>query len=94
MIGHAYTRYLGDLSGGQILSRLLAKSLALGPETAEVLRFPRHPRFEAFKASYRDRLDDAAGSIGAVDKLLEEAALAFELNIDLSAAVQAAVETG
>jgi heme oxygenase len=27
LIAHAYTRYLGDLSGGQILQRLLARSL-------------------------------------------------------------------
>ena len=92
LIGHAYTRYLGDLSGGQILSRLLAKSLSLGPETLRFYAFPAIPDVEAFKASYRDRLDDAEGSIDAVDSLLDEAALAFELNIDLSAAVQAAVE--
>jgi len=44
------------------------------------------------QARPNDRLDDAEGSIDAVDSLLDEAALAFELNIDLSAAVQAAVE--
>jgi heme oxygenase len=30
LIAHAYTRYLGDLSGGQILRRLLGQSLGLG----------------------------------------------------------------
>lgn len=92
LIGHAYTRYLGDLSGGQILSRLLAKALALSPATLAFYAFPGIPDVEAFKASYRDWLDDAADSIDAVDGLLDEAALAFELNIDLSSAVQAAVE--
>src|SRR6195952_4929581 len=31
LIAHAYTRYLGDLSGGQILKRLLAKKPGLQP---------------------------------------------------------------
>ena len=39
LIAHAYTRYLGDLSGGQILQRLLARSLELQPVGTVVLRF-------------------------------------------------------
>ncbi len=94
LIGHAYTRYLGDLSGGQILSRLLAKSLALGSATLAFYDFPGISDVEAFKADYRDRLDAAADEFADVDGLLDEAAMAFQLNIDLSQAVQTAVERG
>ena len=39
LIGHAYTRYLGDLSGGQILGRLLAKLPGARASDAVLLRF-------------------------------------------------------
>ena len=41
LIAHAYTRYLGDLSGGQILQRLLARSLDLQPSELSFYDFSR-----------------------------------------------------
>ena len=48
LVGHAYARYLGDLSGGQILKPFLARSLGLTPGPALLLRLPRrrHRRVE------------------------------------------------
>ncbi len=37
LIAHAYTRYLGDLNGGQILQRLLTKALDLKPGETSIL---------------------------------------------------------
>ncbi len=50
LIAHAYTRYLGDLSGGQILQRLLARSLELRPAELSFYDFPRYADLAALKA--------------------------------------------
>ena len=92
LIAHAYTRYLGDLSGGQILQRLLERSLALRPAELSFYDFPRYPDLAALKAAYRDALDRAGALAGEQDAVVEEGALAFTLNIDLSCAVQAALQ--
>lgn len=91
LIAHAYARYLGDLSGGQILMRLLGRSLGLGPSTLAFYAFPAIADLEAFKAAYRDALDRAGLEIADPGAVIEEAAMAFRLNIELSLAVQAAV---
>jgi heme oxygenase len=91
LIGHAYARYLGDLSGGQILRRLLGRSLGLGPGCLAFYDFPDIPDPEGFKAGYRAALDRAALEIVDVDGVVEEAAAAFRLNIEVSEAVLAAV---
>ena len=57
LIAHAYTRYLGDLSGGQILQRLLARSLELRPSELSFYDFPRFSDLDALKADYRKALD-------------------------------------
>ena len=40
LIAHAYVRYLGDLSGGRIVGRILARSPGLGPEALSFYDFP------------------------------------------------------
>lgn len=89
LIAHAYARYLGDLSGGQIVKRLLARSLNLAPAELSFYDFPAIADIEAFKAEYRAAIDRAGEDSEDFDALVEEGALAFELNIDLSVAIQA-----
>ena len=84
LVGHLYTRYLGDLSGGRILARIAANSLQL---TVSELRFYQFPQLEAiapFKAFYRRRLDQV-GTLPAEARqaILDEANFAFGLNIAL-----------
>lgn len=57
-VAHHYTRYLGDLSGGQAIGRILTRAygLADGRGTA-FYRFPEIPRPKPYKDSYRARLD-------------------------------------
>jgi len=90
LIAHSYARYLGDLNGGQILKRLLTKSIGLTPETLTFYDFPDIPDLDAFKGDYRAAIDEAAHSIAAIEPVIEEAAMAFELNIQLFEAVKAA----
>ena len=94
LIAHAYTRYLGDLSGGQILQRLLARSLQLRPSELTFYDFPRFGDLEALKAGYREALDLAGARATDPNAIVEEGAIAFSLNIDLSCAVQAMMLRG
>jgi heme oxygenase (biliverdin-producing, ferredoxin) len=92
LIAHAYTRYLGDLSGGLILQRLLARSLELRPAELSFYDFPRYPDLAALKAAYRDALDRAGALAGKQEIVVDEGAAAFTLNIELSCAVEAAMQ--
>ena len=91
LVAHAYTRYLGDLSGGQILQRLLARTLDLQPSELSFYHFPRFADLDALKADYRNALDKAGASVRDPHALVEEGASAFSLNIDLSCAVRSMV---
>ncbi len=94
LIAHAYTRYLGDLSGGQILRRLLMRSLALRSSQLSFYDFPNFSDLEALKAEYRLALNTAGANAPDSEPIVEEGAFAFSLNIALSCAVEAKVARG
>jgi len=86
LLSHAYTCYLGDLSGGQILAREIANAYGLseaGPGTA-FYRFEELPTgLKNAKVQYRlsmDALDLSSEQKGA---LVHEAKVAFVLNVAL-----------
>lgn len=90
LLAHAYTRYLGDLSGGQVIGRLLGRSLGMGEEALSFYRFPAIEDPDAFKRDFRRALDAASPLVDGAS-VLEEAVAAFELNIALSEAIRRAV---
>ena len=90
LIAHAYVRYLGDLSGGQILRRLLMQSLGLPPQNLAFYSFTEITDVTQFKNDYRQAISDATADLGIAKSILCEALLAFELNIQVSVAVQSA----
>jgi heme oxygenase len=94
LIAHAYTRYLGDLSGGQILQRLLARSFELRPSELTFYDFSHFSDLNVLKADYRKALDEAGALASDPQAVVEEGAIAFSMNIDLSCAVEAAVPHG
>ena len=94
LLAHAYTRYLGDLSGGQIIKKILARSLALPPEALSFYEFPEIADIRRFKDAYRDVLELAGAAMADPGAVVEEAATAFKLNITLSEALQAAAGLG
>jgi heme oxygenase (biliverdin-producing, ferredoxin) len=94
LIAHAYTRYLGDLSGGQILQRLLTRSLDLQPSELSFYDFAQFPDLDALKTDYREAIDGAGALVGDPQAVIEEGAIAFSLNIDLSCAVKAMLSSG
>jgi heme oxygenase len=81
---HAYTRYLGDLSGGQIVKRMIERHYGLGGDNGEnglaFYTFPDIPKVKTFKDAYRDRLDQLALGPDEVAATVSEAQLAFRLN--------------
>ncbi len=87
LAAHAYVRYLGDLSGGQMLKKLIGESLSLDSGTGLAFyEFPGIPDANAFKQNYRALLDALPLSPEAADGVIAEARDAFLLNMDLAQA--------
>jgi heme oxygenase len=84
LIAHSYTRYLGDLSGGQILKGIAqtAMNLADGQGTA-FYEFADITDEKGFKAQYRQALDEMAIDDATGDRIVEEANAAFGLNMKM-----------
>ena len=81
LVGHHYTRYLGDLSGGQILKTIAEKALDL-PQ-GEGLNFYEFDIADkkAFKTKYREALDTLTTDESIINAIITEANYAFRLNM-------------
>ena len=82
LVSHHYTRYLGDLSGGQILKGIAEKALALGD--GQGLKFYDFEKIEdpkAYKAGYRGILDGLPITEHQANAIIVEANYAFRLNM-------------
>jgi heme oxygenase len=79
-IAHHYVRYLGDLSGGQMIGRTLANLYGLGEAGTSFYRFDRIPDPRAYKIAYRERLDALDLTEDQATTLIDEAQLAFRYN--------------
>jgi heme oxygenase len=82
LVGHSYTRYLGDLSGGQVLKGIAQRAMNLvdGEGTA-FYEFDTIADEKAFKVTYRASLDEIDLDEAAADRIVEEANDAFGLNM-------------
>jgi heme oxygenase len=81
-VAHHYTRYLGDLSGGQFLGPAIAEAYGL---TGDGHRFFVFEGVDppVFRARYRALLDEAPWSRAEQDAFLAEVSQAYRLNIDV-----------
>lgn len=82
---HHYTRYLGDLSGGQVI-RGTAEKLWDLPKKGDGVRFYVFDEISnpaAFKREYRELLDGLPLDGDETERVLDEARLAFSMNTDL-----------
>ncbi len=84
LVAHSYTRYLGDLSGGQILKKIAqrAMNLADGEGTA-FYEFKEISDEKAFKALYRNALDELPIDEATADQIVDEANATFGMNMKL-----------
>ncbi|MFE6050789.1 heme oxygenase (biliverdin-producing) [Kitasatospora sp. NPDC056446] len=83
-IAHHYTRYLGDLSGGQIIRGVAEKTWGFARK-GDGVRFYVFEEVEnpaAFKREYRARLDAAGAAMDEVERrrVVDECKRAFVLN--------------
>lgn len=77
---HAYTRYLGDLSGGQVVKRMVQRHYGLTDEGVAFYDFPEIHKLKPFKDVYRERLDQLPLDAGQRAAVVAEAQVAFSLN--------------
>lgn len=84
LLAHAYTRYLGDLNGGQRLRDIAARAYGLqdGRGTA-FYDFGSTADVAASIAAFRGALDRAPIDAGTADTIVAEAQRAFALHVRL-----------
>ena len=80
LVAHHYTRYMGDLSGGQILASITKKALNLTTEGLKFYEFDI-PNMKEYKDKYRQTLNDLNMSEVQTSMLIDEANYAFKLNM-------------
>ncbi|XP_072549457.1 heme oxygenase 1a [Salminus brasiliensis] len=84
LVAHAYTRYLGDLSGGQVLGKITQKTMGLsGNDGVAFFTFPEVTSPHRFKQMYRSRMNSIELTEEERRKVLDEAVRAFEFNIEV-----------
>ncbi|MFM7648592.1 MAG: heme oxygenase (biliverdin-producing) [Cyanobium sp.] len=84
LVGHHYTRYIGDLSGGQILKAIAQKAMNLGEHDGlRFYAFDAIPDEKGFKTNYRATLDNLPIDQAMADRIVAEANHAFHLNMKM-----------
>ena len=83
LVAHSYTRYMGDLSGGQILKKVAQRALKL-PSTGEGLNFYQFDGIHShkgFKQLYRSRMNELELDTETKDRIVDESNRAFGFNM-------------
>ena len=81
LVAHAYVRYLGDLSGGQMLKRIVAGSLQLeGGVGTAFYDFGDSRQVAALTFAFRDGLCQVSTDKEQIGRIVAEALEAFELH--------------
>ena len=81
LVGHHYTRYLGDLSGGQILKGIAEKAMNLKGEGLYFYEFDKIDNAKEYKTKYRSILDELPLTESQQNDIIVEANYAFRLNM-------------
>jgi heme oxygenase len=79
-IAHHYTRYLGDLSGGQAIGKVLSRTFELDGRGVDFYEFTEIPKPKPYKDAYRLRLDSLGLDETDRDRVVGEVKIAFQLN--------------
>jgi heme oxygenase len=91
-VAHHYTRYLGDLAGGQVVRSLLARTYGVTGSGAAFYDFSGIANPHAFRKHYRRLLDNADWNAAERARIVDETLLAFELNIAVLADLAERIE--
>ncbi len=81
LLAQAYVRYLGDLSGGQMLRKIVRESMQLGSDEGTAFyRFESTPA-RLLAQRFRAGLDAVPVSDQAADRIIAEARWAFSMHV-------------
>ncbi len=96
LVAHSYVRYLGDLSGGQVLKKIIRSALELpknlGTRFYEFDYFSSMSDVREFKGQYRDALNSLPVEEELAAKIVKEANYAFSLNCAILHSLEADVK--
>jgi heme oxygenase len=95
-VAHHYTRYLGDLSGGQIIRTLMQRQFGFDTNGVGFYLFGDIAKPREFKDVYRAQLDAVPWDDAERDRVIDEVMLAYRFNTELfiDLAEQKAVREG
>lgn len=80
-VAHHYTRYLGDLSGGQVIGKKLAREYGLvDGQGTEFYLFRQIPKPKIYKDRYRATLNTLPVTEAQADRIVQEVRRVFNLN--------------
>lgn len=82
-LAHHYTRYLGDLSGGQAIAALVARHYGATPEQLHFYDFSDLGSPVRYKEAYREQMNTFGLDQVGIDELVAEVAVSFDLNAAL-----------
>lgn len=80
LLAHHYTRYLGDLSGGQAIASLVMRNLMIPPNFLSFYEFDEIEDKVRYKETYREGLDSLNLSTADTKIFIDEVILAFRFN--------------
>lgn len=84
LVAHSYTRYLGDLSGGQILKGIAERAMNLSDGNGTAFyEFPEIADEKEFKVNYRQAMNELDIDETTADRIVEEANDAFGMNMKM-----------
>ena len=82
-VAHHYTRYLGDLSGGLFIGKLMARQFGFETNGIGFYLFDQIADPAAFKDVYREQLDAVAWDAAERERVIDEVLAAYQFNTDL-----------
>ncbi|KZE89997.1 biliverdin-producing heme oxygenase [Microbacterium sp. TNHR37B] len=91
-VAHHYTRYLGDLSGGQFIGKLMARQFGFETNGIGFYLFDDIADPAAFKEVYREQLDAAPWDAAEQERVIDEVLIAYRFNTELFDDLAAAKE--
>lgn len=84
LVAHSYTRYLGDLSGGQILKGIAQKAMGLSDGVGtSFYEFQDISDEKEFKNTYREAMNNLPIDDATAERIVDEANAAFGMNMKM-----------